>query len=75
MVLVWDRIKLDRRRLEAAHLLYAILNVTEWYFGLKDKFHFTRGNLDDAIDKITPLYHNAFSKEYAGMATELSVYT
>jgi len=63
---VQDRLKLDRRRLESAHLMYAAMNVAKWYPESFSGIQFESGNIDKTTDELTPVYHFAFSKEYAG---------
>lgn len=61
-----DRLKLDRRRLESAHFMYAAMNVAKWYPESFSGIEFELGNIDKTTDELTPVYHFAFSKEYAG---------
>ena len=67
-VACWDRITLDRRRLEDAHIIYAVLNVMTWYpdkFGPEAKA-FRPANFNEVLSRITPIYHTCFSERYAG---------
>lgn len=60
--------KLDRRRLEAAHIMYAVLRVISWYpvsFGAHLK-EFKPAHFDNILKEITPIFHKCFSREYAG---------
>ena len=55
---------MDRRRLEFAHLLYAVLKVSLWYptIPLLD----LDGDLDEKMLQLITPYHKAFSEKYAG---------
>ena len=59
------RIKLDRRRLETAHLLYAFLTVQLWYPNALEGVQYKAGDLNGVLLDITPMYHSTFSKVYA----------
>jgi len=66
-----DRIILDRRRLEDAHMIYAVLNVFGWYpakFGPEQKV-IRPSHFNEILGKITPIFHQCFSEQYAGTAT------
>lgn len=64
-----ERERLDRRRLEAAHFKYAILNVTTWYpSDLSSEVIFSP-DLQPTLLEFTPLYQQAFHKKYSGMNT------
>ena len=59
---------MDRRRLEMAHLEYAVLRVCSWYpdhFQVS-KLPFKPGSIDATIDAVCAVYHMAFSTKYAG---------
>lgn len=62
-----DRHKLDRRRLEAAHFHFAILQVAQWY---PQYFHIgeipLHSALDESLPRIAALYRGAFMDKYAG---------
>ena len=58
--------KLDRRRLETAHLLYAFLTIQVWYPNAFGDVQYKAGDLDGVLLDITPMYHSIFSKVYAG---------
>lgn len=63
-----SRDAMDRRRLEMAHLEYAVLRVCSWYPHHFDvsRLSFQPGSVDDTIDAICAGYHIAFSTKYAG---------
>lgn len=59
--------KLDRRRLEAAHLKYAFLMTAKEYdglFSLSDMVVYP--NVSDTLQNITPKYYAAFQTRYFG---------
>ena len=58
--------KLDRRRLEAAHFKYAILTVVSWYPDQIDSEIRFSSDLQDTLLQITPLFQHAFHKKYSG---------
>ena len=65
-----ERIGLDRRRLEIAHLQYAALVVQDWYpesFSLFDTT-FLSGELDKSIEDISKKWYILFSAKYSGKA-------
>ena len=67
-MLLKDRIILDRRRLEDAHMIYAALNVLSWYptnFGPEQKI-FRPSYFNEILGHITPTFHQCFSERYAG---------
>ena len=60
---------MDRRRLEHAHVRFALLNVTQWY---KESFigvsiMFSSDQSEATLLEFTPLYQAAFYKKYSGM--------
>ena len=62
------RIPLDRRRLEDAHMIYAVLNVLNWYptkFGPEEKI-LKPAHFNEILSEITPIFHKCFSERYAG---------
>ena len=59
------RQKLDRRRLEAAHLLYAVLTVSLWYPHIIPSVCLD-DDLDSKLLQLISPYHRAFSEKYAG---------
>ena len=64
-----DRQPLDRRRLESAHFLYAVLSIVQEHpedFSLTD-INIHHGDIDQILDDVTPKYHNIFSKIYSGI--------
>lgn len=58
------RCKLDRRRIEAAHLQYAVLQVASWY-----KFDINKlalhSDTDATLSDVVKYYHGAFMAYYA----------
>ena len=65
-----ERLMLDRRRLEYAHLLFSALKVCLWY---RPQMKFQLGEFDQVLLQIVPLYHTAFSSHYAGIAIIMHV--
>ena len=62
-----ERLGMDRRRLELAHLKYAILNVCSWYPSLCVKdIVFVPGNVDERVLEFSKKYYLLFSSKYAG---------
>ncbi len=58
---------MDRRRLEDAHLKFAVLQVVSWYpetlqFGEVD----LSSDVNDCLERFTGMYYSHFSKKYAG---------
>ena len=60
-----QREQLDRRRLEEAHMKFCLLDVYKQY-PLTFCTWVIRTNLQQTLDKITPLYYSSFSDRYAG---------
>ena len=58
---VMERYKLDRRRVEAGHMQYAILRVVSWYpeilMAEKLPLH---SNTDETLSTVVSQYHGAF---------------
>ena len=62
-----NRIALDRRRLEMAHLQYALLQVCGWY---PDQLHISKiaitpGDFDATITYVAEVYYSLFAEKYA----------
>ena len=56
-----ERYKLDRRRVEASHMQYAVLQVTSWYpevFSAKEVL--MHSSIDETLISVVSLYHGAF---------------
>ena len=65
-----NRIKLNRRRLEAAHLKYAVLVTATNYpdlFGLSDVEVYP--DVREKLQHITPKYYSGFKSRYLGKET------
>lgn len=65
---------LDRRRLEDAHMIYAVLHVLNWY---PAKFRYNENRIrpshfNEVLSCVTPIFHNGFSERYAGMLVTIS---
>lgn len=60
-----NRKLLDRRRLEDAHLKMCMLDVFKKYPGTFRSWEIYT-NLQETLDNCTPLYYEAFLKQYAG---------
>ena len=64
---VQKRASMDRRRLEDAHLKFAVLQVVSWY-----PEALTLGEVDlsssvsECLGRVTGTYYSQFSKKYAG---------
>ena len=58
---------MDRRRLEAAFLQYALLKVAAWYpeYICISKLHLHDG-LSETLLKVTPVFHHVFIQKNAG---------
>lgn len=62
-----SRLKLDRRRLEAAHFKYAILNITSWYADkMESKVTFSP-DLNETLLQFIPVYQRLFHTKYSGI--------
>lgn len=62
--LLKERQFLDRRRLEHAHLQYALLQVINFFsFQLKD---ISFRDFNEVIKNLAPSIHDAFTRHYAG---------
>jgi hypothetical protein len=61
------RVKLDRRRLEAAHLKYAFLITATNYHGLFSTSDMAvYPNIQETLQRITPKYYSGFQTRYFG---------
>ena len=69
---MYSRARLDYRRLEEAHLKFAVLNVYERYPSsfLSRKIY----SIADTLEVITPNFYKAFEARYAGMFIYSEVY-
>ena len=68
--MIISRVSLDRRRLEDAHIIYAVLNFMMWYpngFSEEDKI-LRPAHFNDILGHLTPVFHKCFSEKYAGNA-------
>ena len=61
-----ERVRLDRRRLEAAHFKYAMLNATSWYPDDIKNVPIFSPNMDQVMAKFISVYQQAFHKKYSG---------
>lgn len=62
--LLKEREVLDRRRLEHAHLQYALLRVINFFsFELQD---ISFRDFNEALKNLAPSIHDAFTRHYAG---------
>jgi len=59
---------MDRRRLEHAHMRYAMLNVAKWYQGAFQikSISFSSDQSQTTLLELTPLYLKAFYEQYSG---------
>ncbi len=60
-----QRLKLDRRRFESAHLQYAMLKTASRYPQLSSSTSVS-SNLHDTLQKFSPAYYAAFMAKYSG---------
>ena len=58
-----NRLAMDQRHLEHAHLQYAILVVCSWYH--LNPITISEGKVDEDISEFAYLYHGAFLEKYA----------
>ena len=59
------RLKLDRRRLEEAHVKICTVTVFQNYPDTFSQWSIS-SDIQDALDTVTPAYYEAFSALYAG---------
>jgi hypothetical protein len=60
------RVRLDRRRIESAHLRYAVLRLQQAY---QDTFPAKipmSSNIEDTLEKILPMFYQSFIKKLSG---------
>lgn len=60
-----DRLKLDRRRLEEAHLKFCVLDVYKRYPEAFPRWVIST-SVQQTLEDVTPLYYKAFADKYAG---------
>jgi hypothetical protein len=60
-----DRLRLDRRRLEEAHMRFCVLDVFQRYPHTFPTWKIST-SLQRNLDDIIPYYFSAFSTKYAG---------
>ena len=60
-----QRLELDRRRLEAAHIKYACLQVVNTYPTAFKNFEF-KDDIMDTLNQVTPVFFQCFEARYAG---------
>jgi len=60
-----QRIRLDRRRFESAHLKYAMLNIQRCYPTLSTLSITVTGEIKETMLSFTPAFYQAFCKEYS----------
>lgn len=76
MIPLFERSRLDRRRVEVAHLHFAILQVASWYPEHMDLFTLPlHANLDDTLTKLVAKYHGVFMSCYASKILLGHIYT
>ena len=66
-LLLTERLKMDRRRLECAHIRFAILKVARWYpdcFTIENIMF--SGNESITLQEFVPLYQKTFHQKYSG---------
>ena len=57
-----SRVRLDHRRLEAAHQKYAVLNIAAQFPELHDGHSFLSPNISDTLQVFTPKFYDAFAR-------------
>ena len=66
MTIVVDRYRLDRRRVEAAHFQFAVLQVASWY---PHQLELTKlrlhGGIDATLSSVVASYHGLFMAQYS----------
>ena len=69
-----NRFKLDRHRLEATHLKYAVLMIMARYPDIcKHKCPTISVSLSQAIEEATPMFYKEFMSKYAGIWFPISL--
>ena len=63
---IFNRLKLDRRRLEAGHMRYALLRVCQRYVNVFSSSLSISHDVNTTIKDVTPHYFIEFTKKYAG---------
>ena len=64
------RARLDYRRLEEAHLKFAVLNVYQRY--PSNFLSMAMYSVADTLEEITPIFYKAFEERYAGLFNKYS---
>ena len=59
-----ERYRLDQRRIEAAHMQYAVLNVTSWYNIDTSKLAL-HDDMDTTLSTVVKDYHGRFMSHYS----------
>ena len=66
MAIVLERYRLDRRRVEAAHFQFAVLQVASWY---PHQLELTKlrlhGDIDATLSSVVASYHGLFMAQYS----------
>ena len=60
-----QRIRLDRRRFESAHLKYAMLSIQKCYPTLSTLSITVTGEIKETMLSFTPAFYQAFCKKYS----------
>lgn len=67
MSIVVERYLMDRRRVEAAHFQFAILQVASWYPHVFDLCKLPlHSAVDDTLNSVVSIYHGTFMAQNAG---------
>ena len=61
-----QRIRLDCRRFENAHLKYAVLSIHNHYPGIASGLIPVHTDIASTLESFTPLFYEAFSQRYSG---------
>ena len=70
---LYFRIRLDRRRFEAAHLKYALLMTQRRYATIPATQIPMQTEFNETLKTFTPLFYEAFTQKYSGMYVNMYV--
>jgi len=66
-----NRLRMDRRRLECAHIRYAILRTVQWYHDDIQIANITfHSNPTQTLLEFTPIFQKLFHHNYSGTGTK-----
>ena len=62
-----ERLRMDRRRLECAHIRYTVLKIVQWYpADLKAEEIVFHSHPSSTLLEFTPIYQKLFHHKYSG---------